>query len=235
MTMPLWFTLITIPAYYLTMVTISLYWKTMVPLRYLMQVSKSGVSSEIADVENTSATVRAYNMEGYRLKVFAVAVRKMIASDFLGRIICIRWLCNRLFVLGGFFTTGVALLCVWITGALDVGSASLVINTMFSIIVSVEGSIHTASLAQYQIIAMNRVYEYTSLPEEREETLASDSPFHSFQVCVKRRELGNLQYEIKDGLVVVYRSHRDRREPLLRQMPGKTALVSVDGTRLTDL
>ena len=41
----------------------------------------------------------------YRMLRFAAAGRKMTASDFLGRVVCIRGLCNRLFVLGD-FTTG---------------------------------------------------------------------------------------------------------------------------------
>merc|ERR1740129_1315330 len=118
-------------------------------------------------------------MEEYRLKTFGVAVRKMIASDFLGRIVCIRWLCNRLFVLGGCFVTALALLCVWIPNALDVGSASLVINTMFTIIVSIEGNLSVGSMAQYQIIAMNRIYGYPALPEEREELLPTDKAFQN--------------------------------------------------------
>merc|ERR1719464_1935277 len=147
----------------------------------------------------TPATVRAYGMEDYRLKNFALAVRKMISADFLGRIICIRWLCNRLFVLGGCFTTGLALLCVWIPNAMDVGSASLVINTMFTIIVSIESSIGTGSMAQYQIIAMNRIYEYTSLPEEREDVLHSDKTFQNVMVTVDRSYFGELHKDWWNG------------------------------------
>merc|ERR1719323_2593274 len=124
--MPLWFTCVTVPVYYLVIHLIVLYWKTMVPLRYLMQVSKSGVSGEIADVENTPVTVRSYGMQEYRLAKFTLAVRKMVCADFLGSIVCKRWLCNRLFLLAGCFVTALALLCVWIPNRLDVGAASLV-------------------------------------------------------------------------------------------------------------
>uniref|UniRef100_A0A7S1RCI9 ATP-dependent transporter ycf16 n=1 Tax=Alexandrium catenella TaxID=2925 RepID=A0A7S1RCI9_ALECA len=235
LTMPLWFTLITVPMYYLVMLLISLYWKTMVPLRYLMQVSKSGVSSEIADVENTPSSVRAYNMEEYRLSIFALAVRKMIAADFLGRIVCIRWLCNRLFVLGGFFVAGLALLCIWLPGALDVGSASLVINTMFSIIVMIEGNLSTGSMAQYQIIAMNRIYEYTALPEEREEILPTDTAFQSMSVSMQRVDLGLLERTDMNGTVHVSRMQRGAMEALLSQHKDKQILVASKGKMLADL
>jgi len=235
LTMPLWFTVMTVPFYYLVVTLISLYWKTMVPLRYLMQVSKSGVSSEIADVEATPATVRAYGMEAHRLANFTLAVRKMVSADFLGRIICIRWLCNRLFVLGGCFVTGLALLCIWIPGALDVGSASLVINTMFQIIVSIEANIATGSMAQYQIIAMNRIYEYTSLPEEREQTLPGDNTFRSLTVSLARSALGVLSWRVTEDQVEITRASRTGGDVLLSQIAGKTAFVAPPGKRLPDL
>lgn len=236
LTMPLWFTLATTPFYYLVLLLVSLYWKTMVPLRYLMQVSKSGVSSEIAEVESTPATVRAYGMQEFRLQNFALAVRKMISADFLGGIVCIRWLCNRLFVLGGCFTTGLALVTVWVPGAMDVGGASLVINTMFTIIVSIESSIHTGSMAQYQIIAMNRIYEYTSLPEEREEVLDSDSVFMNMTVKVMRKAMGHLECQrVNKGKVVIARPSAKSSEQLLEQIQDRPTFVCVNGKTLSDL
>eukprot|EP00413_Alexandrium_margalefii_P030270 CAMPEP_0204565086 /NCGR_PEP_ID=MMETSP0661-20131031/35260_1 /ASSEMBLY_ACC=CAM_ASM_000606 /TAXON_ID=109239 /ORGANISM="Alexandrium margalefi, Strain AMGDE01CS-322" /LENGTH=1610 /DNA_ID=CAMNT_0051572797 /DNA_START=113 /DNA_END=4945 /DNA_ORIENTATION=+ len=236
LTMPLWFTLATIPFYYLCILLIGLYWKTMVPLRYLMQVSKSGVSTEIAEVESTPATVRAYGMQEYRLQTFALAVRKMISADFLGGIVCIRWLCNRLFVLGGCFTTGLALVTIWIPNAMDVGGASLVINTMFTIIVSIEASIHTGSMAQYQIIAMNRIYEYTSLPEEREEVLESDSVFKNLTVKVMRKAMGTLEcVGVNTGRAVISRSTAKEDERLLEQLPDKPCFVVTKGKSMSDL
>jgi len=235
LTMPLWFTLATTPVYYLVLTMIGLYWKTMVPLRYLMQVSKSGVSSEIAEVESTPATVRAYGMQAFRLKTFGLAVRKMISADFVGGIVCIRWLCNRLFVIGGCFTTGLALITVWIPGAMDVGGASLVINTMFTIIVQIETCIHTGSAAQYQVIAMNRIYEYSSLPEEKEEYHESDAVFANMTVRVKRRAMGKLEVsDVTSGGLSIYRTLRGGREKLL-EVTSNRAFVAASGKTLSDL
>jgi ABC-type multidrug transport system fused ATPase/permease subunit len=232
--MPLWFTLLTAPFYYSVVYLIILYWKTMVPLRYLMQVSKSAVSSEVADVETTPASVRAYQMQEERVRQFTLAVRKMIASDFLGRIICIRWLCNRLFVLGGCFLTGVSLICLWLPLGMDVGSASLVINTMFQLICGIEGTIHTGSQAQYQIIAMNRVYEYTSLPEEREDELPQDKTFQNSAVTLSRSKLGELESRrTPQGLQIYARGQE--MDPLLLQHPGTPHFVAAKGRSLGEL
>merc|ERR1719181_336687 len=232
--MPLWFTLLTVPFYYLVMTLISLYWKTMVPLRYLMQVSKSAVSSEVADVESTPATVRAYQMEEERIRSFCLAVRKMIAADFLGRIICIRWLCNRLFVLGGCFVGGIALICVWMPSGLDVGGASLVINTMFGLITAIESNIGTGSMAQYQIIAMNRVYEYTALPEEREEELPQDKTFQNIAVTLRRSQLAELECrKTPEGLQIYFRGMET--DVVLQQIPGTSHFVAGKGRAMGDL
>ncbi|CAK0858373.1 unnamed protein product [Prorocentrum cordatum] len=235
--MPLWFTILCVPFYYLVLTLLSLYWKTMVPLRYLMQVCKSGVSSGVADVEGTPASVRAYNMQEARQLAFGLMVRRMISADFLGRIVCIRWICNRLFILGGIFVTGLALMAVWIPGATDVGTASLVINAMFGIIVGVEGSLNTGSSAQYQLIAMNRVYEYTSLPEERESTLPTDSTFRSITACIQRAKLREMQSSKgRDGVVIsASRGRCTEKEELLHQVPGEKCFVAASGRLLVDL
>lgn len=166
--------------------------------------------------------------------MFTLAVRKMISADFLGRIVCIRWLCNRLFVLGGCFVTGIALLCVWLPGSLDVGSASLVINTMFQLIVMIEGSINTGSMAQYQIIAMNRIYEYTALPEEREEELPSDRAFQNVTATVNRSALGDLEMRTApEGIQVYQRGHE--LDVLIQQIPGTSHFQAAKGRTLADL
>merc|ERR1719323_2286890 len=126
-----------------------------------------------------------------------------------------RWLCNRLFVIGGCFVTALALLCIWIPNALDVGSASLVINTMFGIITSIEASLGVGSMAQYQIIQMNRVYEYTSLPEEKEELLPTDKTFRNVRVTLPRGDLGDLRARKVEGLVEIVQGF----ELVLRQIP----------------
>merc|ERR1719361_475585 len=103
-----------------------------------MQISKSSVNDEVAEVETSNASVRAYGKESYRQHMFQLAMRAQIAADFVGRTILMRWLCNRLFMLGGLFVTCVALLVVWCPAALDIGRASLCVMTMFQLIAAVE-------------------------------------------------------------------------------------------------
>merc|ERR1712110_1112994 len=101
--MPLWFTVVSIPFYALMGKCIALYWKTMVPMRYLVQITKSLVSGEVTDVEASPQSARAYNMQQDRQDKFAACVRKLIAANFLVTVICIRWIVNRLFLLGSGF------------------------------------------------------------------------------------------------------------------------------------
>lgn len=231
---PAWFFIACMPFYYLVLSLLRLYWKTMVPLRYLMQVSKSAVNDEVAEVESSNSSVRAYGKSDYRLEVFQKALRAQIASDFVGKTLLMRWLCNRLFVLGGFFVTCLALLVVWVPGALDTGSSSLCMLIMFQIIVMVESNITIGASAQYQIIAMNRVYEYTKLPMEAEEEFATDKAFKNLTIRIARSALAGLEYQGgADGVQV---HHRGRPgDVVLEQVPYKAAFLPARGKSLADL
>lgn len=234
--MPLWFTLISIPVYYLLISLVRLYWRTMVPLRYLCSVTRSTVGDQICNVEINNASMRAYGKGNLTLTLFQDALRKQISADFVGRTILMRWLCNRLFLLGGFFVTCITILVVWVPTALDVGRASLCVVLLFNLIGMIESYVTIGVSAQYQIIAMNRLYEYTSLPEEREEELPSDNKYMNYVVRVKRVDLGWLHCKDERGVLhIVLTDPTGSEMPLLQQLPGKAAFVGVPGRTLQDL
>jgi len=241
--MPLWFSVLGIPFYMLVGKCSTLYWKTMVPMKYLILTSKAMVSSAITDAESSPSSIRAYNMEQYRLTAFANTMRKMIAANFLTDVICVRWVVNRLFLLSAIFVTIIVLLCVWIPNCLDVGSASLVINLVFSLLFTVEGMLNTFSGSQMLMICMNRVYEYTALPEEREARLPTDAAFMNWNVSIPRAMLGRLdsgtetlnKLQGPDGVQII-RVEGYHEEPLLKQASLDSAsFVAMDGKSLADL
>merc|ERR1719282_1899025 len=101
------------------------YWKTMVPFRYLTEVCKSGVSSNLTEVENSCATVRAYGKQDDQLRQFQLAMADFIRARFVSGTALKCWLGCRLLVLGSFFITCLGLVVIWVPGSLDVGRASL--------------------------------------------------------------------------------------------------------------
>jgi len=183
-------------------------------------------------------------MEAERLDDFANCVRKLIAANFLVSVICIRWIVNRLFLIGGIFVTGLTLLAIWVPNCTDVGSASLVINTMFSMVFSCEYTLGQFSMAQFQVICMNRVYEYTGLPEEREARLPTDDVFKNWTIAFPRAMLGRLgtatHLVLKkvvgpDGVRIV-RVEGSKEEVVLKQFSNDSAaLVAMDGKSLADI
>jgi len=233
--MPLWFTVLSVPYYYLMVCLLRLYWKTTVPLQYLAQVCKSAVDGELADVESSNASVRAYGKASHRLRVFQLALCDMVSARFLGETVLKRWLNNRIFVLGGIFVTCLSLAVVWVPGAVeDVGTANLILVLVFSIIVTIENMVHCGASAQYQIIAMNRLHEYTALPEEGEEELPTDAAYMSYMVRLPRSQLIKLESQDVMGGIQVFPCGLGQ-DPLLQQVPCRTAFRAAPGRTLADL
>jgi len=90
---------------------------------------------------------------------------------------------------------------------------------------------------------MNRVYEYTGLPEEREARLPTDSVFKNFTITIPRAmlaRLGSSKQVLKkvvghDGIRVV-KMEGNHEEVVLKQLHKDSAsLVAMDGKSLADL
>jgi len=231
--MPAWFTVASLPCYYILFSLLRLYWSTMVPLRYLSEVCKSAVNAKLAEVETNNPSVRAYRKADVQLADFQLAMADLIGARFASGTALRCWLVGRLLLLGGFFVTSLALLIIWVPGVLDVGRASLCLMGVFSILSGAEGSIEVGASAQYQLIAMNRIHEYTRLPEEREEELITDKTLTDLVVSLPRSALGSLVCREGPNGVEVLRGGAGH--VLLRQVPQRPALLAVPGCVLADL
>lgn len=231
--MPPWFSIASLPCYYILLCLLRMYWKTMVPLRYLSEVCKSTVNAKLAEVEANNPSVRAYRKSDVQLAEFQHAIADLIGARFASGTALRCWLTGRLLVLGGFFVTTLALLIIWVPGVLDVGRASLCLMGVFSILSGIEGSIEVGASAQYQLIAMNRIHEYTRLPEEREEVLVADRALSDLSVSTPRSALESLVCRRGPEGVEVVRANSAK--VVLKQVPGKAALVAVPGFSLGDL
>jgi len=140
-------------------------------------------------------------------------------------------------MLGGLFATCLGLAVIWVPNALDVGRSSLCMMVVFSILSSMESSIEVGASAQCQLIAMNRIHEYITLPEERPEELISDKTYSDFMVTVLRSSIVNvkargMEFGSDDALeaVDIAKGH-----VLLREAPEKRALIAAAGHTLAEL
>merc|ERR1712032_1138904 len=105
---------------------------------------------------------------------------------------------------------------------------------IFNIIVMIESNVVVGASAQYQIIAMNRVFEYTSLPEEADDELPSDKTFKNLLVRFPRSYLGRM--ESRGGADGVHIFERKAGvDKILEQVLSRPAFVASMGKTLADL
>jgi len=231
--MPLLFTLGSLPVYYLAFTLFRMYWRTMVPLRYTVQTCRSHASAELSEIDHNAASVRAYMKLNFRFHVFQMAITDVLQMNYIHDTILKRWLSCRLFLINGFFVTWIAIIAIWVD-ALTVGNAAFCIVQIFQVLIVVDNVIEISSAAQYQIVAMNRIHEYTKLPREKDAILPTDSSFIDFSVTISREDLGTLEKEYsKEGVHVVRPAAL--RKALLWQVPGKVAFQAAPGCHLSDL
>jgi len=233
--MPMAFTIFSLPFYFLSITLFRMFWRTMVPLRYTVQTTRSLVSAECAEVESNIVAMRAFLKADQRFQTFQAVLDHVFNTNFIHNTLLKRWLSCRIFAISGLFVTWIALIAVWVEGAFSIGNAVFCILQMFQMMFIIDQAIDMSSEAQYQIVAMNRIHEYTMLLEERPDLVPSDGRFTDFVASFSRAELGELRTE-KD-LAGVWHVLRDRPWPeiVLDALPGQKAFVAHEGLRLLDL
>jgi len=219
--MPLYFSVVLIPVYYLIFMLVRRYWNTMVPMRYLTHVSKSATDDILTEVAHSNVSVRAMQKADFRLSVFQSLLSDQIKADVTTTLVLQRWLVNRLFLLLGFMVTLLVLVAVWVPSIISFGGIGLCILNCFQIVTGVEGYISSAANAQFQFITLNRLYEYTRLPQERPNELPNDGKYKSFGVKVARALVGKMEQREEDGLKIILRHDAaGREEVVLSQVAG---------------
>lgn len=146
-----------------------------------------------------------------------------------------RWLSFRLFLVNSMFVTWISLIAVWVVDALNVGDAVFCILQIFMMLNKIDIAIEISAAAQYQVVSMNRLHEYTMLPQEKEDVIPSDGRFIDFVVTLSRDELGDLCVEPGcHGDLQILRQ-KPLPEVILKQVSGRTAYVAGKGLRLSEL
>jgi len=219
--MPLYFTVLTLPVYYLIFSLIRRYWNTMVPMRYLTHVSKSATDDILTEVAHSNVSVRAMQKADFRLAVFQSMISNQMKADVTTTLVLQRWLVNRLFLLLGFFITLLVLVAVWVPGIISFGGIGLALCNCFQVVTGIEQYIGSAAGAQFQFISLNRLYEYTKLPQEKPNELPSDGKYKTFAVMVTHLLMGKLKSKEEAGVLKIYREKADGSDELvLQQDPG---------------
>mmetsp|Transcript_10600 Transcript_10600/g.19563 ORF Transcript_10600/g.19563 Transcript_10600/m.19563 type:complete len:1646 (-) Transcript_10600:56-4993(-) len=220
--MPAYFSVASVPFYFLLCVIIRRFWNTLVPMRYLSHVSKSNTDMTLTEVDMSNAYVRASQKSCHRFQLFQALMTNQMTADITTSTFLKRWLVNRLFLMFGFFVTCVMIVCIWVPNTLSAGAIGLCLTNMLQMLVDIEGFIDAGMQAQFQMISLNRLHDYTKLPQEAPAVRAGDGPFQSRILCLQRRALGALgSRQTANGVVVVRKAKSAQDEVvLLKRRPG---------------
>jgi len=223
--MPVYLLLGSIPFYYLISLLVVRYWNTMIPLRYLMAISRSELSAYITEVEMGSVSGRAYQVAE------TLALKEMEATDNMLKVSfansCVtRWVGNRIVLIGSMFSTVIAAVGVLYLArqGQSIGTVGMCLSHIAGVIMGAEGFMQMLTEAQFQFISMNRLHEYTSLPQERPATLPTDGKYFSPVVQVHRAVLGSMTIRREGTRMQIVRPGPDGEpEVLLEQMANQEA------------
>jgi ABC-type multidrug transport system fused ATPase/permease subunit len=201
---PVWVTLASVPFYVVIYNLILRYWNLQVPLRYLGATTRSKMSSYISDSAGMRSVLRAYGVADRVSSEQAQAVDQAMKCDMA--INCSRkWVILRLGYFYLFFLTSILLLLLWFPNMLPVGIAGLLTTYMCANIIALEMNLEQASGLQFELVNMDRVYEYTNLPSEKPARMPQDSQYATFFVKTNRIELGSLQAIRQSGKIQIVR------------------------------
>merc|ERR1719235_1575085 len=204
--MPVYFTCACIPFYYLMFLLVRRFWNTMVPMRYLVHISKSYTDTTLTEVDNSNAFVRACRKGDFRFAEFQRLMKNQIKADVTTQTFLKRWLVNRLFLMMGFFACGMVLISIWVPNSIAIGGVGLCLANMFALIVTIEDHIDKAMQAQFQVISLKRLHDYTVLDQEAEYERDDDIDYRSYCIKVKRSTLGRIERQVDaDGRIIIVR------------------------------
>merc|ERR1719310_1811685 len=106
---------------------------------------------------------------------------------------------------------------------------------MFQLILAIEGDIKIAMNAQFHLIAMKRLYDYSCLPQEAAHEVDTDARYQSYTVYTPRDRLGQLECQNTDAGIVIVRKRSGGGQVVLVQAREKNTFCAPQGGRLTAL
>ena len=216
-------TLGSIPLYCLLWTACARCWNTAVSLQHRMAGARADVSGLVADAARNGAVVRAYQDEERVTLEMCDAVDGMLRAGVLGGRTLKWWLQNRVTYLWSFFMTATYMVGLANPARVGAGTLGLCLYNLLLLEALVEASLESATAARSEFVALARVLEYFSAPQEKARQRVGDERYRSRSLRVGRADLGELSWaEAEDGLVEV----RRRGRPVLRSAPGGTALVA---------
>jgi len=192
--MPIYFTIVLAPFYMLLISLSTRYWNTTMPLRQLSRSCWSAVGVHLVDAEVSAFTMRSYKMAEQALTQLQQLMDRQIYTELATDVVLGRWLVGRMTVVCGFFASCVALVAIWVPGFVDLGTIALCVTCAALVVAQIESYMEAASDIQAQVVAMGRLHEFESFPQEAAAELDADARYCSFTVSCERPDPEDVEY-----------------------------------------
>jgi ABC-type multidrug transport system fused ATPase/permease subunit len=235
--LPFALTVLAIPFYYLIWTFCVRYWNTTVPLRYCMSNARSEVNSLVSDVINNNVVIRAYGDQERITLEMCDAIDNQLKAALLGERVLRRWLVNRLVYMWSFYTTATYIVGLLNTQNIGAGTLGLCLTNLLLLESLIEPNLDAATGAQFEFIALARIYEYLGITQEKPMHLKGDAKYRSFTARVPRKGLGQINFfetnsstvEVRRNGKVILQSTPDGRAlmPALDCLSGKGSEASL--------
>jgi len=187
--MPWFLTVAALPLYYLIGSVVSRAWNTLVPLMYCIFSSKSYVAARVGDIASSNVVVRAFGDSDRLSLEFSHAFNDANTAYLIATRVLKRWLVNRVSFLWSFYTTTTFLVGILNVQYIGAGTLGLCMTNLLVLTVLLEPNIENSTGALFEFIALARIHEYTSVPQERPMRLPEDTRYRSFTAKVPRSAL----------------------------------------------
>uniref|UniRef100_T1JBH2 Uncharacterized protein n=1 Tax=Strigamia maritima TaxID=126957 RepID=T1JBH2_STRMM len=144
-------------------------------LKRLESVSRSPIYSHFGETVTGATTIRAYN----RQNQFILHSESTVDENqvcYYPSIIANRWLAIRLELVGGFIVTSAALFAVLGRETMNPGLVGLSVSYALSVTATLNWMVRMSSELETNIVAVERIKEYTETPQEAEWAIEERKP-----------------------------------------------------------
>jgi len=232
--LPMMFSVISLPIWWVIWTIFLKYLNVVVPLRYLTNVSRSEVNNYVSEVDNSKTTLRSYQVQE---KVFGEqcgAMDNLLKAQFAGD--CIkRWALNRIMLLMAVWATLIAIVAMLHPHVVSIGTMSVCLTGTLLTLMKLDWILDQMTALQFEFVCMNRLFEYLDLPQERPRELNSDAKRANWTALFPRRnsEISG-KFEVREGEngVQVWCVRGQQEQLVLEQSPGEENLRIPNETAL---
>jgi len=224
--MPWYMSVFALPFYYVVFELYLRYQNTAVPLRYCFKTSSSITQSHLSDVMTNTVVVRGFGEQNRIAVQYAACVDNSVKADLTDDRLMKRWLCNRVNYLWTFYNAITYIIGLYNAAWLGPGTLGIALTNLLLLETMIEPSLEMMAGALFELIALARVHEYTSVTQERAMYTPEDAKLRNYSVRFYRAKATPLTVrEVNDRIEVLANG-----KTLLHSTPDGRALMLADNS-----